>query len=299
MYFKDLELIPDQSKNDLHYHADYIEILTLSCGEDGLRFSCLNDKYKPEQVQDFIEIIRERASSFEEKYPFTMDGNLGLSKLSTPTMAQSLYVFLLLCSHTNKTTVNSAELRSKFELISKIALSHYLPSLAVCHNIGKSSNQNGRYVGSIVDKLNKLAEDLRCFKMFEDDDFSLFNSGDLGLDVVAWVPFSGDLYFHKIMQTYLCQCATGKDWVKKQAEPEKVKNVLKMPKATVDTLFVPYDLRKTNGSFHNFHDITINLLFDRRRILNLLINSEEGLAAIENVSTTILDIMVYEPGLVD
>lgn len=299
MYFSDLDLIPDQSKNDLHYHADYIEIIALSKGIDGVRFDELKSKYNEQDITDFIEVIRERTIAYGEKYPFSLDSNLGLAKNKSLNNAHVLYIFLLICSHTNKLKIKPSELRSKFELISKLALESYLPSVAVCHNIGKSSNNTGHYIGSLVDKLNKLSDDLKCMKTFEKDDFSKKNSGDLGLDVVAWVPFSGDQYFHRIMQTYLCQCATGKDWVKKQAEPDKIKNVLKMPKATVNTLFIPYDLRKSDGNFHNFHEITINLLFDRRRIFNLCVDLTSLQPALGDLVDAIKNIVEYEPGLVE
>ncbi|WP_339144712.1 hypothetical protein [Pseudoalteromonas galatheae] len=298
-YFRDLELIPDQSKSDLHYHADFIEIISLSCGEDGLNFDSLYDRYTEEQVSDYIEVIKERETSYADKYPFVLSGHTRLARRENISRIHLIYLFLLFCSHTNKTTISPSSLRSQFEDLSKVALSKYLPDLAICHTIGKSSNENDHYVGTIVNKLNKLAEDLKCIKTFEENDFSAQNSGDLGLDVVAWVPFDGDPHFHKIMQTYLCQCATGKDWVKKQSEPEKIKNVLRIPRASVDTLFVPYDLRSSDGTFHKFHEITIKLLFDRRRIINLFTGIEEDLAALGNLTENLQGAASFEPSLVD
>jgi len=298
-YFKDLGLIPDQSKSDLHYHADFIELMSLSSGEDGLNFDSLDSLYSPEYISDYIEILREREATYAEKYPFSLSGLTKLTRKKEYNEIHLIYIFLLFCSHTNKTKIDQSALRSQFECLSKEVLSKYLPDAAVCYTMGKSSNTNDRYVGSIVTKLNKLAEDLKCIKTFEESDFSAHNSGDLGLDVIAWVPFDGDTHFHKIMQTYLCQCATGKDWVKKQSEPEKIKNVLKMPKAMVNTLFVPYDLRASDGSFHKFHEITIELLFDRRRIINLFSGADEDLNSLGSLIDDLRSAASFEPGLVD
>jgi len=272
---------PSDAPFRAHYHADFIELRSLINNDMGVEVNAVIDLYESEPSKakldnllnlncECLGIIKYRENEYgQDHYPFHLSSANNLQLKEDLNNAQKLYIFLLLCScSSNLSSSHASDVRRDFERISKEVLSKYLPSNSICHIMGKSGIEEQRYKGHITDKLTLLAKDLQTSAIFESHFFSAQNSGDGGLDVVAWLPFSGDSSL-KFTQFYVAQCATGRDWTKKQDEPDKLKKYIKTPDSFNKCLFIPYDGRNSDGRFNQQADILSDIVFDRLRMLHI------------------------------
>ena len=163
------------------------------------------------------ENLAWRAEEFGEWYPYEVlddDASRTLT-LRELTPERRLYIFLLLASSLNHiANADRDELTRPFELMSAAVLSAHLPPHADVHIFGTSSRDGDRYRGNLSTKYQLLAEDLNCKLLVADDDRDPHNTGDGGLDIVAWVRLGDQM---PEMPLWFVQCGCGKDWHDKQA----------------------------------------------------------------------------------
>ena len=119
--------------------------------------------------------------------------------------------------------------------------------------------------------MDRLADNLNFRTIYKEHYFIDRNRGDGGIDLVAWKQFSNDNNNLNIA-LYLGQCATGKNWMKKQDDVDKFKNYIHFESQVINLFFIPYDGRDRNREFTEEKDISIskNILFDRVRLLNTI-----------------------------
>ena len=306
----DLENPPSDAKYLKHHFADFIELLSLAQDEEGITkddasnrifdtSENIPDDTNPESefINDCYELLAYRTDTYGSSYPFTMDDNGTLKLRDHQTNVNRAYIFLLLCSCTSRLDkCAAADLRRDFEHLCASALKNLLPSFAECHIFGKSGLATDRYTGHISQKLTTLARDLGTKINFEPDDFATSDTGDKGLDLVAWIHIRGDNY-KKYNQIYFAQCATGRDWKNKQHEPDKIKNHLSLNSNYTLIICIPYDSRKTNGKPSNHTDITVPIFLDRYRLLSLL-GDGESIDALQCNSTHIQNAIDYTESLI-
>ena len=80
-------------------------------------------------------------------------------------------------------------------------------------------NDSGPYSsGTLWKKLNRMALDIREKVVCKKNDFKPSNTGDAGLDLVAWLPLEFDSEMRRGFFVMFGQCACTRDWVKKQFE---------------------------------------------------------------------------------
>lgn len=286
-------------KFNQHYHADFIELLALTENENGIEFDRVKDIYNCEQsfIDDLIILINSRVDIYGDKFPFVFIGRTRLALKSELTDSHKLYIFLLLCSNTSRVEV-ACDLRRDFEIISYQAMKAYLPPHSHCYIMGKSGIEGQRYCGHISDKLELLAEDLSTSIIYDAGTFSAYNSGDGGLDIVAWTPFVGDENLN-YMPMYAGQCATGRDWLNKQDEPSKLAGYVKVPKSFNVCLFIPYDGRNNDGTVNQRSNILVPILFDRLRILNLFdYHNHSFIAEIASIKEHVESAISYQEDII-
>lgn len=257
---------------NLHHHCDFVEINALSRGELGLDSDYLTTLYPTKDTDDLTNLfalLDARANHYDGDYPFIVDYDT--KKLTLKSLLcdrKRIYIFLLLCSVNEKIVRTGNILESDFEQISTLILTKYLNNNSIIYHFGKSSYSDDRYVGKLTEKIDKLASDLKCPTTYNPKHFSVQNSGDGGLDIVAWTPFPDDDNYEQI-QVYLGQCAIGKDWIGKQFDVEKMRNNIAFPHCTMNLMFIPHDIRDDDGDFQ-VPSIRAHLIFDRFRIMKLL-----------------------------
>ncbi|ENQ3286040.1 hypothetical protein ACEOXO_001966 [Vibrio cholerae] len=261
--------------SELNYHCDFVEINALARGQQGIDQGYIETLYpskKDEDLSNLFSLLESRATWYGDKYPFSVNASemrIILKDSNSIEDIQKLYIFFLMCSCNTKVVRDGNILESDFEHISTLVLKAFLPSHAQVYHFGKSSYTDDRYTGHLTNKLDQLASDVKCQTAYVEEDFADQDTGDGGLDVVAWVPFPGDNDNFMNIQVYLGQCAIGKDWVDKQTDVEKMKNNIHFPLGTVSVMFVPHDLRKENNLFKG-NRICTHIMFDRFRLMGLV-----------------------------
>jgi len=265
---------------DRFYDDGVIQVPTSRDNEFGNDISDINDQWDS-RIREWFEILNIRKSVFKHFYPFEITDETITLKTDL-TGLQKLYIFLLLSANLGYMR-NMNLLTSDFEELSLEVLKKYLPNHAEVHRFGKSMLDFDRYTGHIKDKINLLAEDLKYRTKYEAHYFADTDNGDGGLDIVAWIPFEEDENYNNI-QVHLCQCATGKEWHKKQDDIDKFYgNYIEFKTQINPTLFIPYDGRNADRTFNEEGKIKKSLMFDRIRILFLLEGNEERI--INNLSS--------------
>ncbi|MDC9511306.1 hypothetical protein [Pseudoalteromonas sp. Angola-4] len=272
---------PSDPYFNTHYHADFIELNALinnDLGVDLNDFASIYESEPTDKIQanlkslseDCAGVIMYRLSAYgTDSYPFIIENGSKLKLKDLLSDLHKAYIFLLLCSCSKYlSTENASIVRRDFERFSNSMLKRYLRESDTCHIMGKAGIQEQRYKGHITDKLDLLAKDTKTKTLYEEHYFSEKNSGDGGLDLIAWSPFLGDDNF-KFTPLYIGQCATGRDWIKKQDEPAKLARYIDKAGPMTVCLFIPYDGRNSTGTFNHDADIRhpTNIIFDRLRLL--------------------------------
>lgn len=312
---KNIDSIPTQSYICEHYFCDYIEFIALINNGDFVSVSDIYDRFKIDdatteqqsddpsnntdiwhsRIQEWFDILKTRKEVFGEFFPFDVTDNNHISLQNNLNNHHKLYLFLLLSSSLKYIENNTNILTSDFERLSLEVLKSYLPDHAKSHIFGTASD---RYTGTLKQKTNLLAQDLKYKTKYKEESLSSHNTGDNGVDLVAWIPFKEDENQNN-MQVFLAQCATGKDWTSKQNEPDKFSSNLIDFKTYVNkAIFIPYDARSNNRDFSEQNSIMNNILFfDRVRVVYLLIDSIEEIIQLKSFDI-VQSFIEYEESIV-
>jgi len=282
-----------------HLHADFIELRTLFWDntsfvtiQDAISFYKDNNievvKEKDRRVEDdlsspnaeideswnrkflkIFSIIEEREVVFGDDYPFVYDKEKIKLKENLNDI-QKLYLYLLISSNLNNFSSLQDILTSEFETISKEALQQYLPSFIV-EEFGK----NSEYTGNTTKKIKELASKLNVdFVEKSLKNIAKNASQEKGLDVVAWSPFEDTI---ASMIVILGQCACGKDWSKKKSETSYYEHsyLLFRKLKPLHAMFIPYGLVHFDDEFYQSDKTDSQLVFERKRIMNMVRNNIE------------------------
>jgi hypothetical protein len=95
------------------------------------------------------------------------------------------------------------------------------------------------------------------------------NTGDGGLDLVAWVPPEDGLSSNLIVTG---QCACTSEWVTKQhsSGANVWRDRIAFKATPTNVAFIPFLFRSTDGTWHNDDYIHDSVLIDRLRLMRLL-----------------------------
>lgn len=271
----------------IYLYADYFELVSLF-SHDKVGIGEMLDRLKDEGVlgsetekesdtapikdkdeafvRSVFEIIQQRQFEYNDFYPFKYQDSF-IEVKDNITEQQKLYVFLLIASNLNLFDKFKSDLTTEFEKLSKLALINYLPEFAKVKGFGKNSD----YSGTAVEKIKKLAADMNV-GVNEHYLVTVSQKGtqDLGLDIVAWLPFKDKL---GNFISVFAQCACGKDWNKKLSETRRYNKFLDMYLSQINhAIFIPYSLiNYNNNTFYEHHEFGDPILvFERNRILSLI-----------------------------
>lgn len=285
---------PGESKIHSHYFCDFIEILALDARGDvvsvadvvnkiledddldidsdidqgTIEYSNKMDRLNSE-VESWFSLLSERSALFGKNYPYQVS-SLSIKLKCTLSREKLVYLFFLLASNLNFIELSKRKfLTAGFENLCCIAFKKYLPVISQVFVFGKSSAADSRYTGSKNEKVKKLASDVGLVYVEGKAEFSSRDYGDHGADIVAWTPFHSDVSKDRL-DIYLGQCATGKKWLAKQSEVNKLNNKIHGIDRARSVLFIPYDIRNYSGFLFHGNELTVDLLVDRYRLCKLL-----------------------------
>lgn len=320
---KNIEKVPSLSYFNSHYFCDYIELLALINNNDLLSVSDIYDRFYEDssievpdnnsdvdlgsniskvcdewenRIKEWFSILDTRKNAFNEFYPFAISQDT-IQMNDELTYKQQLYIFLLLNSNQNYVR-NSSQLTSDFEELSLSALKNFLPNNALCYRFGKSMLDYDKYKGHITKKIDDLARDLKYTIKYKASYFAQNDNGDGGLDVVSWIPFEEDENQNNI-QVYLCQCATGKEWYKKQDDTDKfIDNYIDFRTQVNSVMFIPFDTRNLDRTFNEESKMKKNIVFDRLRLLYLLKDNQNLISELNSFDEIVNKVIEFEEDII-
>lgn len=228
-----------------------------------------SDKYDL-RVKRWFTALSNRAHLLGADYPFELNpANSKLKLRAKLTSVHRLYVALLMKANLHYFDTSESDLTSSFEEIGLAVFRWLLPAHADVHRFGKGPNNTGIFKGSIWKKIQLLALKLACDVKSKKEDFSLKDTGESGLDLVAWIRWADPAPGRLIL---LGQCACSPKWANKQyeASAERWANILDFPTDPLTVMLIPFFLRSASGSWHGRQDFTNGLIVDRLRFLRSL-----------------------------
>ncbi|WP_305832339.1 hypothetical protein [Photobacterium leiognathi] len=285
--FKILEKTPDCARDKTHHYCDYIELIALCSDEDGLSNSDIYDRFLDDgriseigsedgaesneswvaEIGNWFSELSARVIAYGDSYPFHFVEDRFALKQEIDD-SHCVYLGLLLCSSL-RYIENSSILSSAFEYASLCAMKSYLPNLAQVHIFGVSSRNQGLYVGSLESKIRLLSEHTNYPVSSRPNVFRNGDNGDGGIDIVAWLPFLEDSNLDKKL-LFIGQSAATMDWARKQHSVERLHSYLDIETKTLNTLYVPFDMRDYDRNIREWTLVTTDILFDRQRMIKLL-----------------------------
>lgn len=222
-------------------------------------------------IGDVFSHLTFRSIAFGADYPFTlMSGKVSrLCRREAMTDRHRLYIFLLLSSLLRYIPRGRQHvLTESFERLVAEVLREWLPDDAEVHLFGTTAGPGSRYTGPMWQKINQLALDLGERVLVDESDFSPHDSGDLGLDVVAWLPL-GDS--RAGLPVWFAQATCQSKWKGKQHESGiNWDHYLNQSAPRGNLLFVPQCFRDATGQWYDAKWSIAAVIIDRQRTLYLL-----------------------------
>jgi hypothetical protein len=231
-----------------------------------------NDKWAG-YADGWFRHLSYRSKAFHEAYPFTLASTADVLQLKENlTAAQKLYIFLLLCANLRYCIKSKSALTKTFEQLSKEAMKSFLSNKAEVYIFGTSETDDKKYSGNLYQKIEKLAKDLGEIVTAKESDFPPSDTGDGGLDLVAWVSM-GDTNSHRMV--VFGQCACTDEWPAKQhsSGADRWRGHLTLSSGITNVLFIPHCFRGADGEWHKKSDIS-SVMVDRQRFLFALAGQE-------------------------
>lgn len=224
-------------------------------------------------VEDIFEHLVFRSRVFAGSYPFELTENSRTIIVKAQlNYWQKLYVMLLLGSnlHLIKSKAHAGDIADVFEVVGETATRAQLPSSASIFVFGSNIYaREQRYTGLLVDKIEKLASDLnnRLSVQYDRKNFKKKDTGDGGLDIVAWIPM-GDAAGYELIIFGQCGCTD--EWPRKQFESmaERWRSRIDFFTAPINAIYIPYCFREASGVMFNDDKIVNSVLWDRSRLLS-------------------------------
>lgn len=223
------------------------------------------------KVSSIFAQLGVRSSIFREGYPFSLDDGLQEIRLSeAKTGGHGLYLQLLLSASLRLIEpTRRAELTDQFESISEKIFRGLMPSGWEVHQFGAKSSR--RYRGHLFSRLTKLAGDWRGYLRIKKAHLTKKNSGDAGLDLVAWHPLGSDGRVGIPIAAAQCGC-TAEEWSLKQLEASPSKLNIDVQHKWATYYFMPQDLVGIidgQVDWQRRNDVASAIVIDRLRIMRL------------------------------
>lgn len=265
--------LEDSDTNDF---ADIEDSLTEGV-EDydfGYSYSSQKNDNITNKIKDWFSILQYRSIALQDFYPFTFSKDKStLIRVAKKNFSDKhfLYLTLLLASNLKYTQNGKWHwLTNSFEIISWEVMKLVMPDIAEVHLFSSKHGETSQYSGNARNKLRKLAVDLGE-QVSPDLSFIPANSsGDLGLDVIAWIPL-GDNQRNRIVIFGQCACSA-KDWKNKRfsVHPDSWRKRINFQLPPTPVMFIPHCFRDSQGNWENEDETSGVALVDRQRILWVL-----------------------------
>lgn len=255
--------------------------------ETGLR----NDDISNSKWEDIRRNFIFRASRLGENWPFSFEDDQLVLSFDSEDKSHVLYLTLLLCSvlkFCEKSRV--PDLTSVFELLGYEVFKKIMPGWTV-KPFGAHQDIDEGYAGNLTlaEKFNALKEDIKPRSVADSDDFDPRDTGDGGLDIVAFKNFEDELGNIPVAFAQ-CGCSP-KAWEHKQfeASPSSMNSKITPQHPAANYYIMPHYFRDLGGKkWAKPSKVGDVILLDRERVLKILTDS------ISNTSLSKGEVLVLE-----
>jgi len=210
--------------------------------------------------------LHSRQLRFKDAWPFELKEDVIYAKTSCDNSLHRLYIALLLASALKYITKKRHnEITASLETIGYRVFCQLMPAPWIVKPFG--AHHTDGYQGTLFNKITQLAIDLNTRCAAEQDDFKQGDSGDGGLDLVAYHPM-GDKLGHIPVAFAQCGCSLS-DLKHKQLEAHSAnwRNKIHLQHPHANYYFAPHDLRKNSGIWDE--KLGEVIMLDRTRIIYL------------------------------
>jgi len=229
------------------------------------------ERHDESRWRDVVGFCQTRIVEFGEAYPYRISEDLDTIELAEDiTPSRAAYLSLLLSALMRHVPKNRyGEVARFFEVTSQAVFCRLMPEGAEIHPTWANGGEAARYQGTLYEKLQQVAQDIRCNPNFEARDFHQNDTGDGGIDLIAWHPMADS---REGIPLAFAQCGCSKeDWKFKQLEASFPKHQRHLPvmHPWATYYFMPLDLRHADGDWAYKSDIGPAVIVDRLRLLRL------------------------------
>ena len=325
--FKDITEPPKAGRHELYQWCDYIELRCLThtdhrFSRDGLSESIdehidnASDSISDDELDDenddttteetlpkpdlneqhaanCFKHLRWRAKAFSTDWPFELDEHAQEIKLKSKLNKMHRFYLSLLISSSLRYCPKTRwrKLTGLFERASLEIFKKLMPGGATVHAFGAAESTH--YTGHLFDRLTKLAQDVRGNLDLKKCHFSQHDTGDAGLDLVAWHDLGDE---RKGIPIAFAQCGcTANGWPDKmlQASPAHLAGHLSTFHNWATYYFMPLDLSIEYDGQMDWQmrsDFSQAIVIDRLRFMrlaNLYSLSAPDMTAIPEVSEAV------------
>jgi len=278
--------------------ADYVELLAL-CSSDGVfsrsglqeiaqeggdlqsedMIEDVDPDSTPAEVDDAIskrwDEIRTRFEIRQHSFPgwpFRLEGHRLIRAFVPENDEHRLYIALLIASSLRLCPkTREGEVAASLEEITYHLFSKMMPQGWQVRPFGAHQTIGIGYSGTLLGKLQQLERDINGKLMKDPADYDPRDTGDGGIDVVAWDDL-GDHRGHIPVIFAQCGCSP-QDWEKKQLEVStsaiEAHIVPQHPGAAY--YITPHDLSASDIRWERASKITRVIVLDRLRLLRLAV----------------------------
>lgn len=211
-----------------------------------------------------------RQKSMAGFWPFQYEDGILYRRYDKDNPKHSLYVALLLCSSMRYMDKSrAAEVAASLEEIGYHIFKSIMPLGWEVRPFGAHQRIDQGYVGTLAAKFTTLAKDISA-AFVNVAGFDSRDTGDGGLDVVAWHPLGSDGRGFIPISYAQCGCSP-RDWEHKQLEASPLNMELKvMPQhSSANYYIMPHDIKSLTGGWERAANIARVVMIDRSRILDL------------------------------
>jgi hypothetical protein len=269
------------SKNDIedvlnHNPIDADEVseeLEREGSEDG---STRQNRYES-YIDDAWFMLNHRSRVYEELYPFIIQDEAIELKEDFDSQ-HYIYVLILFCSRLKSFNGNGVRQRwaKYFTQVCKFVMAGIAPNNSIIRIFDANSDDRRKYYSTNLKiAIRKLAEEMAVLiqeLLLEQES----TSGDMGIDLVAIYQFKDGVRTGNFVMFGQCG-AQGENWPAKNFEchPDKFRAIFSTYSPIVSIMFTPADYRLADGEWNKISNISGGTVIDRRRIINLLKNSQD------------------------
>ncbi|UCV09415.1 hypothetical protein [Dechloromonas denitrificans] len=226
-----------------------------------------------ERWRSLIDFCGIRRREFGVHYPFSVSADNDTLELSLDNNSpgQRLYLGLLIAAslrHVPKTRMGG--IARNFEKTCFSVFSRLVPKYSEIRATWANGGSEAPYTGHLYEKMIAIAKDIRGNPDIHPSDFKINNTGDGGIDLIAWHSM-GDTRPGIPIAFAQCGCSRD-DWTFKQAEasPFLHRNHFRVMHDWATYYFMPLDLRESDGHWAYKSKIGQAILVDRLRLVRLV-----------------------------